>query len=246
MLDALFAGDGSRLRRLRKTLTLLLSLTAHAAVVAAIIVMPLLRAEAELPNYKSTDVRIISPILPGVPPGPGRGGKPATTPDAPRGSKNPPAANGPHVLMVPIEVPTEIVDEDPADYVVEDWGDGGVVGGTGDGDRPWIINGEVLPKEVDPMEKTIPTVRPPRLIKRVDPGYPGLALAAHISGKVEIEASTDIYGRVLEAHVTSGHALLNGAALEAVKKWIYEPCLVNGIPRPVRFKVTITFSLETR
>ncbi len=73
-----------------------------------------------------------------------------------------------------------------------------------------------------------------------------MALAAHVVGRVEIDASTDIYGRVIEARVTSGNALLNGAALEAVKKWIYEPYLVNGIPRPVRFTVTITFSLETR
>jgi protein TonB len=83
-----------------------------------------------------------------------------------------------------------------------------------------------------------------KLIRRVTPIYPSVALAARIQGVVIVEATTDIYGRVREARVVSGQPLLNDAALQAVRQWVYEPYLSNGIPRPVTFTVTVTFSLS--
>jgi TonB family protein len=61
---------------------------------------------------------------------------------------------------------------------------------------------------------------------------------------VIIEATTDTFGRVSEARVIKGHPLLNQAAVEAIRRWIYEPFLINGVPKPVRFTVTITFRLD--
>ncbi|MCU0276232.1 MAG: energy transducer TonB [Acidobacteria bacterium] len=248
MFETLLAGDGSRRRRLRKTLTLFLSLTVHAAAVAAIIVVPLLRAEARLPGFKVMDAALISaPIVPGVPPGPARSGKPAAGPAGiEKGPKNPTFAARPRGFLAPVEIPTEIVDENPAELLPADPGGPGVDGGTGDGTKPWIIGEEIIPGEVKPPATAMMTIRPPRLIKRVNPAYPPVALAARVAGAVVIAAVTDIYGRVRQARVVSGHALLSGAALEAVREWLYEPYLVNGIPRPVSFTVTVSFSLETR
>ena len=247
MFDMFLPGNDARNKNARKVLTFSLSLLVHALLIAAVIVVPLLRAEADLPDFKSTEVRIVTPILPGVPPGPGRSGKPATNPaHPPQGPKNPPTASGPRAFIAPIEVPTGITDENPADFITDETSGPGVEGGAGDGKTPWIVGRDILPEEVNPLEKVISTIRPPRLIKRVNPEYSNIAINARVSGAVVIEASTDIYGRVSEAHVVRGHALLNGTALEAIKKWIYEPYLVNGIPRPVRFKVIVTFTLETR
>jgi len=246
MFDTLLPAGGSRSRRARKGLTLALSLVLHAALIAAIIVVPLLRAEAELPEYAIVDAALIAPpILPGVPPGrSGRGGdKPGP---AIKNPENPPPARVARGFMAPVDVPTEIIDEDPGDFVEEDWGGPGVDGGSGDGKAPWVIGEEIKPDAFDANAVAMTTVRPPRLIRRVNPDYAPAAIAAHVSGPVVIAAITDIYGRVREARVVSGHALLGMPALKAVREWIYEPYLVNGIPKPVSFTVTVIFSLESR
>jgi len=38
--------------------------------------------------------------------------------------------------------------------------------------------------------------------------------------------------------------LLDEAALEAVRKWMYEPMVINGRPRGVVFTVTVQFVLR--
>lgn len=246
MFDNLLSAPVSGRKAGRKAATLALSLLFHAVLIAAIIVVPLLRAEASLPGFNVITAALIAPpVLPGVPPG--RSGRGGNGPGGPtKGPKNPPPVSGPSKFLAPVDIPTEIIDEDPGDFVQEDWGGPGVDGGSGDGVKPWIIGDEIPPEEINPAGKVMTTVRPPRLIKRVNPEYSSIAIAAHVAGAVVIAAVTDIYGRVREARVVSGHALLNASALEAVREWIYEPYLVNGIPRPVRFTVTVIFTLDKR
>ena len=86
----------------------------------------------------------------------------------------------------------------------------------------------------------------PKLIKKVDPEYPYIASAARIQGQVIIEALTDIDGKVKETRIISGHPMLRESAISAVKHWIYEPYYMNGIPKPVIFTVTVTFSLKVQ
>ncbi len=86
-------------------MTLSLSLLFHAAAIAAVIVVPLLRAEAELPEIRVIDAALIAPpVLPGVPPGrSGRGGdRPGPVIKDP---KNPPPARGPRGFMAPVGDP---------------------------------------------------------------------------------------------------------------------------------------------
>jgi len=246
MFDIFLPEDGTGKKNVRKGLTFSLSLLFHAALIAAVIVVPLLRAEAGLSGFKVIDAALIAPpVLPGVPPG--RSGRPGNGPAGPtKGPKNPPVVSGAHKFLAPVDIPTEIVEENLADLVPVGTDGPGVEDGPGDGKRPWIIGDELPPEEIATTGKAMTTIRPPRLIKRVNPGYSPIAISAHVSGSVVIEAVTDIYGRVREARVVSGHALLSASALEAVREWIYEPYLVNGIPRPVSFTVTVVFSLENR
>ncbi len=246
MFETIVAAAGSGRRRARKGLTLSLSLLLHGAAIAVVIVMPLLRAESSLPGYKIIDATLVAPpILPGVPPGPGRSGKaPAGPTDPRRREKETPAATRPRGFMAPVEIPNGIADEDPTKNLPGETDGPGVDGGVGDGKAPWVLGEDILPEEIKLNAHAITTIRAPRLIKKVNPGYPPLAIASHVSGAVVIEASTDVYGRVKEARIINGHALLNASALEAVRMWIYEPYLVNGIPHPVRFVVTVTFALE--
>ncbi len=86
----------------------------------------------------------------------------------------------------------------------------------------------------------------PRLIHMVKPQYPAVALRVHLKGNVEIEVVTDIYGKVKEANVIYGHPLLIEAALKAVKQWIYEPYIINGVPSPIQFNVVVRFDYDDR
>jgi protein TonB len=86
-------------------------------------------------------------------------------------------------------------------------------------------------------------VRAPALVRRIAPIYPEIARQARIEGVVIIEAETDLYGRVRNARILRSIPLLDQAALDAVRQWVYEPLVVNGRPRGVLFTVTVTFKL---
>jgi protein TonB len=70
-----------------------------------------------------------------------------------------------------------------------------------------------------------------------------LAIAAHISGAVELEGIIDTGGRIRDLHALSGNPLLVPAALEAVRQWVYSPTLLNGKPVEVIAPITVIFRL---
>ncbi|MCK4836110.1 MAG: energy transducer TonB, partial [Candidatus Aminicenantes bacterium] len=76
----------------------------------------------------------------------------------------------------------------------------------------------------------VASIKRPRLIKRVQPKYPKEALKKNISGKVILECTTDIYGKVTTLDLIEGHPILSQAAIEAVKQWVYEPYILNKEP----------------
>jgi TonB family protein len=55
------------------------------------------------------------------------------------------------------------------------------------------------------------------------PLYPELAHKMNISGTVKIEVKVAPNGAVKEARVVGGHPVLATAALDAAKKWRFEP-----------------------
>ena len=70
-----------------------------------------------------------------------------------------------------------------------------------------------------------------RAKSRVQPAYPDLAKKMNIAGTVKIEVVVAPNGTVKDARVVGGHPVLAGAALEAAKKWRFEPAAgeVSGI-----------------
>ena len=50
-------------------------------------------------------------------------------------------------------------------------------------------------------------------------------------------------GRVIEATTVSGHPLLRNAAMEAARKWVFKPTMLNGIPVKVQSTLTFLFTL---
>jgi TonB family protein len=53
-------------------------------------------------------------------------------------------------------------------------------------------------------------------------------------------------GRVTEVRLLRGIPLLDDAAIEAVRQWVYTPTLLNEVPVPVIMTVTVNFSLSGR
>jgi TonB family protein len=75
------------------------------------------------------------------------------------------------------------------------------------------------------------------------PPYPEDARNAGVSGVVGVEISLDESGTVRDARVTQSIPLLDAAAIETVRRWQYEPTIVNGHPVPVKMSVTVPFTL---
>jgi len=234
-------------RILRKGGLLFVSMTVHTLVVLMIIVVPLVRAETNLPELTITQVTLSgAPPAPGVPAQGNRHGtkKPGESPGEIR--KPEPVKPVSHSFFAPTKPPEDIVMTDLlSDSGIEIQGvDGGI-----DLDQIEVppsmltsFTSQNLPGNDQVLR--ISKVMQPKLIRRVEPTYPSAALLARIEGTVIVDAFTDTYGRVRQATLISGHPLLNEAALDAVRQWVYEPYLVNGMPNPVRFVVTLTFRLS--
>jgi TonB family protein len=58
---------------------------------------------------------------------------------------------------------------------------------------------------------------------KVQPEYPDLARRMELSGVVKIEVTVAPNGSVKSARVVGGHPVLAGAALDAARKWRFEP-----------------------
>ncbi|HEX9198707.1 MAG TPA: energy transducer TonB [Acidobacteriaceae bacterium] len=79
------------------------------------------------------------------------------------------------------------------------------------------------------------------LISAPLPSYPALAKFTHLDGKVILQAVISSDGTVSATHVLSGHRLLRGAAVDAVRHWRYRPYVVDGRPVDVATIVTVDF-----
>ncbi len=79
------------------------------------------------------------------------------------------------------------------------------------------------------------------LIKRVQPTYPQSALAAHVHGAVQIEATINKEGSVVNLKVLGGDRVLARAALDAVRQWRYKPYYLDGQPVEIETQITINF-----
>jgi len=81
------------------------------------------------------------------------------------------------------------------------------------------------------------------LLQKTQPVYPPIAKAARVSGTVVLQATISKTGAIENLRVISGPAMLQQAALDAVKSWRYKPHLLNNDPVEVETTVNVIFSL---
>ncbi|MBZ5665394.1 MAG: energy transducer TonB [Acidobacteriia bacterium] len=121
---------------------------------------------------------------------------------------------------------------------------GGVIGG--------ILSSTPTPAAVPKLVAPVPTKRirvsqgvtEGRLIRKIEPKYPTLAVGARVQGQVQLTAIISKTGEIQNLVLVSGHPMLVPAAIEAVKKWRYRPFLLNGEPVEVETTITVNFQLS--
>ena len=118
---------------------------------------------------------------------------------------------------------------------------GGVGGGGDTLTPPPLPPAPPAPKQVYRVGGDI---RPPQKIRDVAPRYPSIAQASRVEGIVILEALISEDGSVQNVKVLRGKPLLDQAAVDAVRQWLFTKPLLNGEPVPVVMTVTVSFSLR--
>ncbi len=96
-----------------------------------------------------------------------------------------------------------------------------------------------LPPSTRVLDKVPESVSQSRAITKIKPAYPPIAKKMNATGTVEVEITISEAGLVVEATAVSGHFALRSAAVEAARKWVFNPAILNGAP--VRVKSVLTF-----
>ena len=105
---------------------------------------------------------------------------------------------------------------------------------------------KTTPAKQKPVSKSIPIISEQNLKgRRVQPTYPKRALKMRQEGTVWLRVLISETGarQDIKMHKPSQYALLNQAAIKAVKKWTFAPNIVNGsatkswVEIPIEFKI---------
>jgi protein TonB len=99
-----------------------------------------------------------------------------------------------------------------------------------------------VPRPPEPVRVGVISMSP-RLVTRVEPVYPAQALAARAQGAVILEVIIYATGKVTDAKVLRSVPLLDQAALDAVRQWVYAPTCFNGAATSLILAVPVQFKL---
>jgi protein TonB len=214
------------------------SVVLHTAIVSALVLVPLLSDEAA-PDVKDA-IRVAFYIAPPPPPPP---------PPAPAGLES---AAKPRI-PVPDPEPPDFVEPEPeniapnATAIVDELSSGmaggaenGVVGGMEGGVTGGVLGGVDGGVGGDPV---LDFDRGPRLLQRSQPRYPDEAFVRKIQGTVVLEILIDVAGRVARARVVQSMPLLDAAAIETVRQWVFAPAVKNGRPVATLAMAPVTFTI---
>jgi protein TonB len=80
-----------------------------------------------------------------------------------------------------------------------------------------------------------------KAVRLVQPPYPPIARSAHASGQVVVQVLIDENGNVVAAHATSGHPLLQAAAVNAARSSKFTPTKLSGQPVKVNGVIIYNF-----
>jgi TonB family protein len=91
-----------------------------------------------------------------------------------------------------------------------------------------------------PARKAVPA----RLISSAPAQYPAMARQIRVEGEVVISLDVDVSGRVSGARAVSGPPILRPAAVDAVRRWKYQPAILGDKPVASTEVVKVQFKLR--
>jgi len=229
--------------RTRQSTTVPVSLVIHLVAAALIVLVPLMSA-GQLPEPTGgVKAFFAEPLSAPAPP-------PPPPPPAARATLAPKVApkvvSQQNQFVAPVDVPEEIRPEEGLDLGVEGGVSGGVEGGVPGGVVGGVVGGlpDAPPPPVQQAVRVGGQIKEPKKLKNIAPVYPPIATQARVQGVVILECTISPQGKVTEVKVLRGIPLLDQAAIDAVKQWVYTPTLLNGVPVPVIMTVTVNFKLS--
>jgi protein TonB len=149
-------------------------------------------------------------------------------------------------LTAPTKIPKNIAMVTEKEAPPSNFGVAGSMGGSDSG-----VMGSIFGSGSGPQVKAAPPkkvnisagVAVGMLLQKTQPIYPPIAKAARVSGTVVLQAMISKQGTIEDLHVVSGPAMLQQAAIEAVKTWRYRPYLLNNEPVEVETTINVIFTL---
>jgi TonB family protein len=130
---------------------------------------------------------------------------------------------------------------------------GGLVGPTNGGISQARSPGAIVIEVGTPPPALVPKPAPKLISKGVitseaislpKPPYPGIALQVRAQGTVAVQVVIDETGRVISAHLMSGHPLLAAAAVKAAYQARFSPTMLGDHPVKVSGVITYNFVLQ--
>ena len=226
----------ARERRIRRR-ALIISISAQAAILTAIILLPLFAKPERLVYANPIPIPPYSPN-----PAPVR---------APN-THTPNQRN--HIVIDPFAPPTHIptrVDPTPNNNVPPD-GPSGFLPAPPSGPCPGCIpitDTRVQPERPveqprQPKRIVVTHLEPAMLIHRVEPAYPILMRQIHRAGRVDLRAIIATDGTIKSLEVVSGDPGFIQSALDAVTQWRYRPTILNGQPVEIDTFITVQYNIQ--
>lgn len=234
-----------------KTWTLAVSLAGQITLVFIAVLVPLVYTD-QLPGLKKWAQNLAAPVMPApVTTAPHQQATVRRTPEGPKVFRAP--GRIPAVVKNIVDDPSKFVPEAPeGPMVVGSFGVPSLASGVNQ-----LLNSMIIPKPprpaAPPAAKTATETAPMRvsqgvqeakLLRRVIPIYPPLAITARVQGTVHLVGVIAKDGTIRDLKVIDGSPLLVRAALDAVRQWIYQPTLLSGEAVEVIAPISVTFTLR--
>jgi periplasmic protein TonB len=231
----------------RGRLALPVSVTLHAAGVAALLALPALTTEALPDPPPSLQPPMVATVHIAQPPPPQAvDARPRPAGSRPRRTTANPVPRGVDARPRPdLEAPL-LPNDDTELPSIEDGG--AMCLGCQFGEATDSVGHDARPGGEDGSgDAPVPVgrlIRPPTKVREARPVYPEIARISRVQGAVQIECVIAPDGRVVDLRVVSGNPLFQEAAMDAVRQWRYTPSMLNGVPVAVIMTVTVHFILH--
>jgi periplasmic protein TonB len=233
--DSTFESTGRIKTRSRRWM--IATLPFNGAIVVILVLIPLVYPDA-LPNHMMTSL-LVAPATP-------LAETPPPAPPVRTASRNDFQPIDISPFTAPRRIPISIADGQdraPSNVITSDIG-AGIPGA--DGANPFGAQRTatvVHPDVARPTHVSSALIEGLLIYKNV-PQYPVIPKTMGVQGTVVLQATISKSGTIENLRVISGPALLQQAAIDAVKTWRYRPYMLNKEPVEVETTVSVIFKLE--